>query len=420
MTRPDEADPWKVLREHGGELLIEDVPLDELLLQHPTPLIAYSARRLRQNAGALRDVLPTGSRLMFSYKACYLPGVLRTLHDEGIDAEVCSAREHLLARGVRVPASRVAWNAVAMTQGELDQALDGRTAWLGINTIDDLRRVQAAAARRGQTVEIVLRVHPTGIESAYLERGTRLGLDVEDGTAMAAVRIALQSPQLSLRGFHSHTQVHQSAPDRLMDSLRSLIGFAEAVNRATGYQAQTIGLGGGLEDRQVMISSGYSLQDWGSALHAASTRTPWPIEIVLEPGRYFVSDAALGFTRIISRTVAAGRTWWIVDLGTQVLVPFGGREFEVAAVRPGGDGSVLVSIGDRLSSYSGVIKRDAVLPADPADGLLVVCGVGAYTMSAMQQFMYGAPEMVLIEGRRVDVQQRAEQDSAWVSRLLAE
>jgi diaminopimelate decarboxylase len=405
--------------DHRDEPFVDGVALRGLLAGHPTPLIVYSAQRLRENAAELGSAFWPGTRLMFSYKACYLPGVLGVLHASGIDGEVCSGHEYLLARTAGLAADRIVWNAVSLSDGELATAVSDPPRWLGLNTLTDLRRVNDAAGAAGRRLAVALRIHPARISSSYLHRGERLGFDVTDGSALRAVRAALDLPHLDLAGFHSHTQVQQVSPDLLAESLRSSVQFAEEVRAATGHAVRVVSIGGGLAGPHAMTSAGSAPKTFADAFRAVLETTDLPIELALEPGRYLVDDAAIGITRILSRTRAAGNDWLIVDLGTQFLVPFEGREFPVIAAWPCESPTRTVLIGDRLSSYAGVITRSAQLPENPPDDTLIVLDVGAYTASTVQRFMYGMPEIVLVDGQRVAVQWYEESAPQWVERIMS-
>lgn len=78
---------------------------------------------------------------------------------------------------------------------------------------------------------------------------------------------------------------------------------------------------------------------------------------MLEPGRYLIDDAAICIGKIICKKLCKDNTWMITDMGTNLLIPFGGREFDIRAVKKNGRKKECVYVGDRTSSYSGVIKK---------------------------------------------------------------
>jgi diaminopimelate decarboxylase len=402
----------------AGVQYVDQVDVESIVRRWPTPVIVYSAATLRENAAAVLAAFPADTIVQYSYKACYLPPVLRLLHACGLDAEVCSRREYRLAVGVGLATHRITWNAVTLDEADLALAVTSGIRWLGLNTLEDIMRVDAAAGSAGRRVRVALRVHPAGIKSSYLKPGTRLGLDVADGTAAKAVDLVLDSDNLEFVGVHSHTQVQRITPDDHTRCLRSLLGFAATTFRATGYRMRQVGLGGGLACRAEMRRRGTDVTDFGVALARVRDEIYPETTIVLEPGRFFVSDAAIGLTTVLSRTAAQGRQWILVDLGTQVLVPFEGRQFTLRVARCTYGDTETVSVGDRLSSYGGVISTDLQLPRVSQGALLVVEEIGAYTTSVAQQFMFGMPTVVMVDGVHTQLVAAAETDEDWVRGLL--
>jgi diaminopimelate decarboxylase len=401
---------------------IDAVPVDEILARYPTPVIVYSAARLRDNARALRAAMGTGTRILYSYKACYLPGVLRILHESGIDAEVCSGGEYLLARRVGLPPDRIAWNAVSLSEHEANLAAADAPSWLGLNTFDDIARLARIAARIGRHVDVMIRIQPEGVESAYLGAGSRLGFRVDDGSAASAARAVLRSSHLRLRGVHSHTQVRQVDPGLHAAAVRSSFAFTDRIAQQTGHHIRSVSIGGGIADREQMRRQGTDVSEFGTALRraaAAAPGSPAPSpELAIEPGRYLVSDTAVALTRVLARAGSQERPWVIVDLGSQVLVPFEGREFEVFPAVPGQGDAVLTGVGDRMSSYSGVINHGTPLPADMGQRPLVIADVGAYTTSVAQNFMYGMPHVILLNNGQMHSLCGAQTEIEWADRLF--
>lgn len=365
-------------------------------------------------------------RGFYSYKACYLAGVLRLLHESGLDAEVCSGREYLLARRMGLPPERIAWNAVSLSDDELELAVHSGVSWLGVNSADDIERLSQVASSANRRVDVMIRIQPAGVPSAYLGPGSRLGFATDDDGAVRAAGSVLASDWLELRGVHSHTQVRQTDPGLHAEVVRASLEFAGDLGRRTGHRLRTVSIGGGLACAEQMRRHGTNVTRFAAAVVAARDEIDPTIELALEPGRFLVSDTAVGLASVLSRTGSARHPWIIIDLGTQVLVPFEGREFEVRPATAGAPGSrdteptVTTGVGDRMSSYSGVITAGAALPPDLGRGPVVVLDIGAYTTSVAQRFMYGMPDVVLVDGADVEQLWRAEDDQRWVDQVIAQ
>src|SRR4051812_32673616 len=101
-----------------GELWVEELPGRRLVEHHPTPVVVFSKARLLANSRKVRSAFRDRTHVMFSYKSCYLAGVLRIIHQNQIGAEVSSGREYALARSLGVPVESIAWNGPAFSDEE--------------------------------------------------------------------------------------------------------------------------------------------------------------------------------------------------------------------------------------------------------------------------------------------------------------
>jgi diaminopimelate decarboxylase len=119
-------------------------------------------------------------------------------------------------------------------------------------------------------------------------------------------------------------------------------------------------------------------------------------EIVIEPGRYLVNDAAVCLTTVLSCKRNGRRRWVLVDAGRNILPPRKNAEYAVipCEVRPG---RTLYRVGDFLCMPSEPIPLSFVSgPMEPGDRLAVF-NAGAYTFSMAQSFGEPIPNAILVE-----------------------
>jgi diaminopimelate decarboxylase len=211
-----------------------------------------------------------------------------------------------------------------------------------------------------------------------------------------------------------------------------MLRFAVEVQDQTGIRISRLNLGGGLAGRtsfdlaasvtQPPARSPWDARMFFAPLHEEIRAFEWPIELAIEPGRYVVDDAAVGLASVVGTARSAGRNWWIVDLGSHVLIPFGGREFPAISLQESPSSSTqTVSIGDRLSTFSGVLAQNLPIEA-PKSGtaigtLLAFPQAGAYTTSAAQQFMFGMPSVLWWDGTEIKMMSPRETPEQWVRRV---
>src|SRR5574337_1160134 len=87
----------------GGEMWIESLSCREIVKPLGTPLLVYSSARLRDNiveVAAAADASSWPIRIHFALKASYLVGVVALLQEAGLNVEVMSEYEYLLARRI--------------------------------------------------------------------------------------------------------------------------------------------------------------------------------------------------------------------------------------------------------------------------------------------------------------------------------
>ena len=75
-------------------------------------------------------------------------------------------------------------------------------------------------------------------------------------------------------------------------------------------------------------------------------------------------------------------------MGTNLLVPFGRRRFPVIPVRKSDGEKIIVNVGDRTSSYTGVIDEKVSIHKLQIGDYVAITKLGAYTYSCSQNYMY--------------------------------
>ncbi|MCC6749204.1 MAG: hypothetical protein IT371_16195 [Deltaproteobacteria bacterium] len=391
--------------------------LREVAEQYGTPSVLLSGPRVAKNAQALREALVGHGRGFFSSKACYVGRVQQTVVREGLGLEVCSGGELLLALRSGVAPAEICWNAVALSDEELGLLVAHDVGLVGLNTRADLERVARAHAAAGRKRPIFLRVHP-GTARGYLERDGRLGFDLESGEALEAARLVAARPSLELVGLHGHCLAGRTSPTDHVVVGKELGAFARALHEAFGMKVRQLNLGGGLAAASALERAGWPIAAFVDTL-AQELRSllPWPVELVLEPGRYVVEDAAVALCRVLGERRAGEARWAIVDLACNYLQPFGGRTFSMLVVdgAASGGASSVAAVGDATCSEAGVLAREVRLPEAAEGQLLVVPGVGHYTESVAHRFMRGLPGLVWDDGAATECLRTPEGAEAWLA-----
>lgn len=119
-------------------------------------------------------------------------------------------------------------------------------------------------------------------------------------------------------------------------------------------------------------------------------------QVIVEPGRYLVNDAAACLTSVLACKRTAHRRWALMDAGRNILPPRENAEYVVMPCQVSA-GRTLYHVGDFLCMPSEPVPLSLVSgPMGPGD-LLAVFNAGAYTFSMGQDFGEPIPNAILVD-----------------------
>jgi diaminopimelate decarboxylase len=406
-------------RYRGGQLWIEGLPYKKLVRTLGTPVLIYSRERLLGNIASLQaaaGALPIPVRIHAALKACTLPGVATILREAGLQVEVMSEFEYQLSRAVGFRVGQVVVNAPAKEPGFLAKAVAEGVALLNVESEEELRAIDALGRRLGARVRIGVRIHPSPEpeDSTFGGQGSKFGFDVASGDAGRAVRLAADLPGVELMAIHCHAWIRQYSPRRYLSGVRRVLRFVARIEPEIGRPIPWIDLGGGFGSRNLLEASGHRIVDFLIPLGAEIRRLGGHRELLLEPGRFLLNDAAVCIGRVLTRKRNAGREWLLTDAGSHILPASDHAEYYAAPARlTRGDRRFMV--GDALCIPTGVLPRSFCLGEIRSGDDLVILNCGAYTFSLAQHFGGLAPAVALVDGDRWRLLFRRRSPAEWLS-----
>ncbi len=331
------------LQARGGRLTMDGLDLVGLAEERGTPLLVYSEARLRSVArrmlGAFRQ-RHAHTTLCFASKACSAPRVLGLLRDEGLALEVNSGGELFKGLTAGFAPEQIVFNGVAKSREELAAALAPPIKAINVDGLDELARLVETAERCGRRANVALRLVP-GVESATSagnrtgSEATKFGLAAHElPEALAILRRAPE--QLALVGVHAHIGSQIGDPALFRQSARSVMRLVSELQADLGQAVQHVNLGGGFAIPYVHEAAGAaqaSAEQGGlfreEARPEAIADAVVPeiraalgqqVELLFEPGRSLVGEAAVLLSRVEAGKRRDGRDWLVVDAGYNVLI----------------------------------------------------------------------------------------------------
>ncbi|MBW2534350.1 MAG: hypothetical protein JRI55_22860 [Deltaproteobacteria bacterium] len=432
------------LERRSGRLHLDGHDLTGLAEDFGTPLHVASARIVRERAAEMKRAFGGYSapvRIHFSYKTNLVAGILRVLHDAGVQAEVVNGYELWLAQRLGVAPDDIVFNGPNKSDQELLAAVEADVGLLVVDGLGELSRVAAFAAARGTKARIGLRICPDVVprrmnaSSLTGSRKNQFGLDLRDGEARAALEQAVRSPHLRLRGFMAHigSGIHDLGAFR--DAVDRLLGMHVEALRL-GAEPDLIDLGGGLGARRSrefttleMLAylglgrlpkpaapEGSDLFDRyadavSTALEQGCARQGCALPaLVLEPGRALVSDAQVLLLQVGAVRGRKGvGEFALTDGGAMTSsMMFLSERHQVFLANRDAPDEGRTSVFGALPSPMDVVYRNLPCPRLQRGDLLAVMDAGAYFTSTSTNFGGPRPAVVLLDGARAKLVRRRE------------
>jgi len=395
----------------GPALVCDGVSLEDAAARHGTPLYVYSRAAVEEAYAAYdRAFASVPHRVCYALKANASRAILRVLAGLGAGADIVSGLEMRAALGAGLTADRIVFSGVGKTDAEIALGVEQGVAAFNAESEAEIARISAAAAARGKTARVALRVNPDidPRSHPYISTGLRenkFGTDIARAEEILTRARAL--PGVRVVGVQSHigSQITDLGP--LVESVRELAALSRRlIDR--GFALETIDIGGGL-------GVDYDGSGVPRAQELAARVLPelagLPLTVLLEPGRSLVARAGALLARVLDVKGSHGRTFVVVDAGMNDLVrpALYGAYHRIEPVTLHGRPSRHVDVVGPVCETADFLARDRELPAVEPGDLLAVRDAGAYGFSMSSTYnMRPRPAEVMVEAGAARLVRRRE------------
>jgi diaminopimelate decarboxylase len=408
----------------AGALRCEGVSLDAIAEAVDTPSYVYSAATIRNRYELLDDTLSgVPHRIHYTLKANSNHALLRLLRELGAGVDVVSGGELFRARRAGFTGSDIIFGGVGKTERELREAVEAEVLLINIESAREVELLDRIAGALGKIAPVSVRVNPEiTVDAAHKyirtgEKGHKFGVPFDE-----ALHVAIQAadlPNVALVGLDMHLGSQLSRVDPYRVGTERLVSIASDLRHRGVDTLRYLDIGGGLGVR-------YDSEDPPDLRRFADSVLPLVestgLQLIMEPGRFVVGNAAVLLTRVLYRKHSGGKNYVITDAGmTELLRPshYGAfHRIEAAQAREERTRADVVGpvceSGDFLA-----LDRD-IEDVQPGD-LLVVYDVGAYG-SVMASTYNSRPRAaeVLVDGDRFAVITARERYEDLVAREVLE
>ena len=368
--------------------------LQALAAEHGTPLVVVDHDAIRQNYATFKRYLPR-VQAYYAVKANPAPEIVQTLYKAGASFDVASFPEFMLVYELirRRPArerQEFVWDKIVYANPvKAKETLEELNKYKPLVTFDnhtEIGKVQEHAPTAGLLVRI--RVPNTG---SMVELSSKFGC--EPGEAVALIEEA-RDAGLVVEGLSFHVGSQCTNFENFVQALNmSAAVMQEAKSR--GFELKILDIGGGFPVRYNRHVAPFSLL--AKKINTEIDRLfPKEMEVIAEPGRFFVATAVTSIATVIGKAVRDGKTCYYID--DSVYHTFSGIIFDhcpyhVKSFRKG-ETEVCAVFGQTCDGLD-TISQSEVLPDLRLDDLVYSEDIGAYSNASATWFNGFPPAKVV-------------------------
>ncbi|MBR5266952.1 MAG: diaminopimelate decarboxylase, partial [Lachnospiraceae bacterium] len=232
----------------------------KLAAQYGTPLYLMDEDKIREKCRAYKHAFEKhfgpSAQPLYASKACCFKRIYEIMREEGMGIDVVSSGEIYTAKMAGFDLSQAYFHSNNKTDEDIRFAIENGIGYFVADNEEEVKAVEAEAARRGIRQKLLLRLTP-GIDPHTYEAvatgkvDSKFGTAIETGQAAEIVKFTLDQPHVELMGFHCHVGSQVFEEDIFERAAVVMLEFIAEMKEKLGYTAPLLDLGGGYGVRYV-------------------------------------------------------------------------------------------------------------------------------------------------------------------------
>ena len=384
----------------------------DLASAYGTPLYATDEQRIRQNCRRLKTAFERGYhkfKLNYAVKANNNLAILKIVRQEGVGADCSCIEELTLAALAGFRGDDLLYSGNYNTDYELSQGIISGAA---VNLDDGA--LLPRLLKHGTPEILSFRVNPGMGEGEYpglVFGGENTKFGVEESRIVEAYARAKESG-IKRFGIHMMTGSNVSNVNYFESVARKLFEITETIADKTGITVEFVDIGGGFGVPYRPEEHALDIDTIGGRVGSIFTqyvekgRIGEPY-LMIEPGRFIVSDSTVLLGRIHHIKNTGNRTFVGTDIGMNTILRpalYGAYHHIYVANRPFAEPERAVTVTGQVCENTDVLAKDRKLPHAEVGDVIVVMNAGAYGYAMSSQYnTRPRPAEVLVNEGQADI-----------------
>lgn len=387
-----------------GHLTAGGIDTVELAKKHGTPLYVMDEQLIRKSCRSFKssiDKFYGGNGLVcYASKAFCCKEMCRIMKEEGIGLDVVSIGELYTAVKSGFDCDKICFHGNNKTNEELEFAVENNIGHIIVDNISELERLSAIAKAKGITAKIMFRIKP-GIDAHthnFVKTGqidSKFGFALETGEAFDAVKKAVESENIVLRGLHCHigSQIFDIEPFESASEV--MLKFIAKIKNELGFEIKELNLGGGFGIKYLESHDPVPYETYMERVSETVHRCCKELEInlpfiLIEPGRSIAGPAGITLYTVGARKEIPNiRTYVSIDGGmcdNPRYILYQSEYEAIVANKASQPRDEKVTIAGKCCESGDLIGENMPLQHAESGDIIAVCATGAYNYSMSSNY----------------------------------
>ena len=401
----------------NGHLYFAGQDTVELAKQYGTPLYLMDEDKIRESCRvyteAFKKHFGENARPLYASKANCFNRIYEIMREEKMGVDVVSSGEMYTAVQAGYDLSYAYFHSNNKTDADIAYGMDNGIGYFVADNVEEIKAIEAEAARRGIRQKVLLRLTP-GIDPHTYEAiatgkvDSKFGSAIETGQAEEITVFTLAQPHVELMGFHCHVGSQVFGEDIFERAAVVMLEFIAEMKAKHGYMASQLDLGGGYGVRYVeddpYLDVDTKVGQVAAAIKEACARLNIEMpEIHMEPGRSIVAAAGMTlYTCGTVKKIPGYKNYVSIDGGmtdNPRYALYGSKYTVHLANRMEEECDFTADLAGRCCESGDIVQPGVNLPKPTRGDIVAVCTTGAYNYAMASNYnRIPRPPVVMLRG----------------------
>jgi diaminopimelate decarboxylase len=410
--------PMGTVANGSGHLEIAGLDVISLAHEYGTPLYIYDEMTIRNMARTFVEEFTSrypDTVVAYASKAFLNKEMARLAREENLSLDVVSGGEIAVALAGGFPAEKMAFHGNNKTPVELSEAIEAGVGTIVVDGFQELDLLNEIAREKDVTQSIMLRLSPSVDAHTHGHTTTgildvKFGFSIESGESTIAIRQALNSKNLDLKGIHFHLGSPIFELEPYSEAIDTVFNYLDPF-RSEGLNLKEFSTGGGFAIGYVRTQPPPAISQYAEIITSMIKNKCSDLgfdqpTLIIEPGRSIVGRAGVAiYTVGVIKDIPTVRTYVSLDggMGDNIRPALYGSEYEAVVANRMNDTSdaKLVTLAGKYCESGDLLIKDISLPTPQSGDVVAIPSSGAYCLAMSSNYnMNPRPAVLMVnEGK---------------------